>query len=94
MDDRIEKLNQASFRGIPFLVPNETAIRGQKVAIHEYPNLNKRFAEPLGKKPPIIELVCIIHTKDFFQRRADLELALETPGLGELIHPFYGKQNF
>ena len=90
MQSRIEKLNPASFRGVDFLVPEESTERGQKIAIHEYPNSDKRFVEPLGKLPPIITLTCIIHGDDFFQERDLLEKALEIPGLGELVHPIYG----
>ncbi len=88
--DIVGQLNQASFRGVEFLVPQETAARGQKVAIHEYPNSDERYAEPLGKLPPVIDLVCIVHGEFFFQNREALEVALETPGNGELVHPIYG----
>jgi len=100
----ISRLNEASFRGIPFIVPDESVSRGQKLAIHEYPNSNKRFAEPLGKIPPIIDLTGIVDglsaTNDdaeqfkdrqsYVEARWDLERALEEYGPGELIHPIYG----
>ena len=86
----IEQFYSASFRGVPFLVPKESANRGQKLALHEYPNSDRRFAEPMGKIPPIINLTCIVHGERFFQDRADLEFALDIPGLGRLEHPVYG----
>lgn len=86
----VEKLNPASFRGVPFLVPDETVTRGQKVAVHEYPNSDKRFAEPLGKIPSDIDLTGIVHGEFYFEERKDLERALEVAGQGELIHPIYG----
>jgi len=90
MASRTEQLFEASFDNVDFLVPSESAKRGQKVAVHEYPNSDKRFAEPLGKIPPIIELTAIVHGSDFAQRRLDLENALEKTGIKVLIHPVYG----
>lgn len=87
---KTEKLQFASFRGVPFLVPSDTTTRGQKIALHEYPNRDDRFAEPLGKIPPTMNLTCIIHGESFIQRRLQLEEALEVPGVGELLHPIYG----
>ena len=100
----VERLLPASFRGVQFLVPEEEVIRGQKVAIHEYPNSDKRFAEPLGKIPSTINLTGIIDgfiaTDDdaetfkdrgsFVEARFELERVLEESGVGELVHPFYG----
>lgn len=90
MTSRVEKLIPASFRRVSFLVPEENEATGQKVALHEYPNSSRRFAEPLGVIPPTFSLVGIVHGPNFIQRRLDLKNALNTPGLGELVHPIYG----
>lgn len=87
---RITQFNQASFRGFTFLVEAESTSRGKKLAIHEYPNLDDRFAENLGKFPPVLNLTCIIHGDNLIQRRLEFERVLELPGVGELIHPTYG----
>ena len=87
---RIEQMNTASFRGFDFLVESENTTRGNKLALHEYPNLDDRYAENLGRIPPILNLSCVIHGDNFIQRRFEFERLLELPGVGELIHPSYG----
>jgi len=86
----LEKMNPASYKGFEFLVPAESARRGQKVVVHEYPNSDKRYAEPLGIIPAIIDLTCIIHGEEYFDNRLIFEETLEQDGSGELIHPIYG----
>jgi prophage DNA circulation protein len=86
----IEKFNPAEFRGISFLVPDESEESGQKTVTHEYPNSNVRFVEPLGTYAPVFSFPGIVSGDDFFERRGDLKEALDTPGLGILIHPVYG----
>jgi prophage DNA circulation protein len=87
---RANRLNPGSYKGVPFLVPDERVERGQKLKVHEYPNSDERYAEPLGKFPSIIDLTCIVHTEEFFDNRERLETALEEPGPGKLVHPIYG----
>jgi len=87
---RTDSLYAASFRDVGFLVPSLSTDRGQKSVIHEYPNSNRRFVEPLGVFPPIFSLSGIVHGDDYFQQRANLERVLDLPGVGELIHPIYG----
>lgn len=80
----------ASFRGVSFLVAAESTARGKKVAIHEYPNSDRRFVEELGKLPPIFTIEAIVHGDDLINKRLRLEKALERPGQGLLVHPVYG----
>lgn len=85
-----EKTYPASFRGVDFLVTAESVERGQKLAIHEYPNSNVRFAEPLGSIPSVYNLTCIIHGEFAIQQRLLLFKKLETFGTGILVHPIDG----
>lgn len=87
---RIPQLLPAQFRSSPFLYVDETTDRGQKLAIHEYPNRDDRFAEPLGKIPPIIKMTGEVHGDDYIIKRLNFERDLEIPGLGKLQHPIYG----
>ena len=80
----------ARFRGFKFLMESENTSGGQEVALHEYPNRNDRFAEPMGEIPKILGMTCVIHGENYFQLRLDFERVLNTPGVSELIHPFYG----
>lgn len=85
-----EKMQPASFRGIPFLVENESTTSGKKTVSHEYPNSNKRFVEDLGEMPPIFNISALIHGDLSGELRFRLENALRLSGRGELIHPVYG----
>lgn len=86
-----DNFQTASFQGVPFLVNTETAERGKKVVLHEYPNSDVRFAEELGKISPIFRIEAIIHGEDVINQRLRLENALEKTGQGKLVHPVYGE---
>ena len=75
------------------MVPEESEDSGQKVALHEYPNSNRRFAEPLGIIPPVFSLTGIIHGPNYFEERGRLKEQLDTPGINVLVHPIYGLLN-
>lgn len=83
----------ASFRNIRFLVETESADRGKKYTIHEYPNSNNRYVEELGTVPATFSIKAIVHGEDAITKRKNLENALEKKGLGLLVHPIYGRIN-
>lgn len=84
------KLHPASFDGVPFLYRTESASRGKKVILHEYPNCDYRYVEELGRMPSTFSIEAIIHGKDSKNLRLRLENALENKGLKKLVHPIYG----
>ena len=84
------QLQEASFRGVRFLVPDESKEAGKKVVFHEYPNSDRRFVEELGKLPPNFSITAIVHGETAIQQRLRLEQALEEKGRGILVHPVYG----
>lgn len=86
----IDQLQQASFRGVPFLVPSESKTGGKKTVVHDYPGSDRRYVEELGVQPPEFSLTAVVYGANAIQRRRRLEQALEQPGLGSLIHPSLG----
>lgn len=86
----LEEYQIASWRGVQFLVPNESEDTGQKSVLHEYPNSDERFVEQLGKIPSTFKMEAIIHGVLAIQERIRLKEALLVPGLGDLVHPIYG----
>lgn len=92
MDDvRTKQLKPASFRGFSFLCPEETVSNtGQKYAIHDYPNSNKRYAQPLGELPPDFEVPATITGDDFLQKAINFERILKKKGPGQLVLPHQG----
>lgn len=85
------QLLPASFKNVPFLVPDETTVSGKKTVNHEYPNSNQRFVEELGISTPIYEITAIVNGNSAIQRRITLENTLREEGRGLLIHPVYGQ---
>jgi hypothetical protein len=88
-----EKLQHASFRGVPFLISNEQVIEGPKSIIHDFIGTNFRYIEQMGSYPPEFTLTCIIHGENSLLLRDEFAQALSKPGFGELIHPIYGILN-
>lgn len=85
------KYKQASFRGVPFLIKSESEEAGKKVAIHEYPNSDRRFVEELGALPSSFSMAALVHGERAVEQSSDLIRALTLPGLGVLVHPIYGR---
>lgn len=91
-----DKLYQASFKGVPFLVdlsqPISTRV-GRKQALFEYPVSDRQKVEDLGLKPRQFVLTAIIKGSgdEYIQARDRfLEVLEGDDGPGELIHPTMG----
>lgn len=87
------QLLDASFRGVPFLVPRESESAGRKVAVHEYPGSDQRFVEDLGRLQPTFSIIAVIHGLDVVNQRNRLTAALDEPGPGVFIHPYLGRRS-
>lgn len=85
-------LAPASFRGAPFLVPRDHVEEGRNTINHLYPGSQNRYAEDNGATPPEFHLTCFLHGLDLMARWARLRAALNQPGPGTLMHPWYGAQ--
>lgn len=81
----------ASFRGISFLIPQASVPVGMKVQLHEFPQRDEPYAEQMGKQAQVHRLVCWIIGDDCFERRDKFMEAVQTPGAGELVHPWLGR---
>ncbi len=86
-----EKLQPASFRGVPFFVDSDDAAFGRRTQVHEYPQRDKPFAEDMGRATREYNLQAFVVGPDYMAARDKLLAALEQPGAGQLIHPFYGQ---
>lgn len=86
---------KASFRGVEFYVRASTSPElSRKTAIHEYVNAG-RFVEDLGPKLKIFNIeaeIMDITWSNYNRKKKNLEIALNTPGIGILIHPTYGRR--
>ncbi len=87
-----DQLLEASFKGVPFLIPRERESGGRKLAVHEYPGFDDRFAEDLGKRLPVFSILAVIHGPDVKNQRLRLTAALDSAGAGVLVHPYLGER--
>lgn len=62
-----------------------------KGQLHEFPQRDMPFFEQLGKQAQVHKMTAWIIGDDCFERRDKLIEALETPGGGELVHPWLGR---
>ncbi|PLP87420.1 hydroxyacid dehydrogenase [Pseudomonas sp. FFUP_PS_473] len=86
-----DQLHPASFRGVAFLVDSDATPVGRRVQVHEYPQRDKPLVEDMGSKTREIKLTAFIGGDDCLDRRDDLLNALDKPGAGELVHPWFGR---
>ncbi|EPY8426542.1 baseplate J/gp47 family protein [Citrobacter youngae] len=88
-----DRLQDASFRGVPFKFEGEGAAVGRRVETHEYPNRDKPYTEDLGKVIFRPNITAYVVGDDCFEQRDRLIEALNKPGPGTLVHPTYGELN-
>lgn len=88
-----DRLQDASFRGVPFKVEEESSGVGRRVETHEYPNRDKPYTEDLGKVSLRPSLTAYVVGEDCFDQRDRLIEALNKPGPGTLVHPVYGEMS-
>lgn len=88
-----DNLQAASFRGVPFHAESADGTYGRRVEVFEYPQRDTPFSEDLGRKAREKSLVVFVIGDDYMTKRDNLLAALETPGAGELVHPWYGRLN-
>lgn len=89
----IERLHPASFRGVPFKVSEDDGAFGRRVQTHEYPNRDEPYTEDLGRLTRRFNIDAYLVGDDYFDQRDQLIKAVETPGPGTLVHPYYGEMS-
>lgn len=90
-------LHQASFNGVPFGINVEGGKFGRRWAKHEYPYRDTPWMEDLGRRTrehPIVGFLLendqVYNGGPVVQQKLQMIAAVETPGLGQLIHPTLG----
>ncbi|QWA30500.1 DNA circularization N-terminal domain-containing protein [Pseudomonas sp. RC3H12] len=86
-----DQLHPASFRGVPFHVDSDSMPAGRRTQTHEYPQRDKPLVEDLGRVTREIKLAGFVIGEDCYFQRDNLLNALDKPGAGELVHPWYGR---
>lgn len=85
-----DDLRPASFRGVPFHATQTGGTFGRRVVEHEYPNRDVPYVEDMGRAIRPITLTGFVLGPDYRAARDRLLAALETPGPGDLVHPWLG----
>ncbi|MBJ6420952.1 DNA circularization protein [Enterobacter roggenkampii] len=88
-----DRLQEASFRGVPFKFEGEGSAVGRRVETHEYPNRDRPYTEDLGKVTFRPNITAYVVGDNCWEQRDRLIEALNKPGPGILIHPTYGELN-
>lgn len=80
----------ATFRGIEIYLERTSQSPGRRVEVHEYPLRDQPYAEDLGRNAREWQIEGFLIGPDYDLARQRLVDAAETPGAGELVHPYYG----
>lgn len=86
-----DKRQTASFRGVPFYVDGDSTPVGRRTQLHEYPQRDKPLVEDMGAKTREVKLTGFVIGDDCLFQRDNLLNALDKPGSGELVHPWFGR---
>lgn len=87
-----DELRPGAFRGVAFLIEAADATVGRRIALHEYPLRDVPYAEDLGRRARRFSINCFVLGADYMRERDALQTAVEKPGAGTLVHPYYGER--
>ena len=98
-----DKLRPAKFRDVPFFVPSIEHSGGRRSIVHLFPGRETGYTEDMGKAPRHFTVEGYVvaspgqisgrlaGVSDYMGMRDNLLNALETPGVGKLVHPYFGE---
>jgi len=86
-----DRLQQGSFRGVPFHTESNTYTGGRRQVVHEFPGKEQGFIEDNGRRDGSHAMQLYVIGNDYDLARDSLQQALESKvGAGTLIHPRKG----
>lgn len=85
------RLQQASWRGVPFQTLGGQIRVGRRNAVHEYPFRDTVWVEDLGRSARRITVAGFLVGDDVVAQRERLVAACEAPGDGQLVHMTLGR---
>jgi hypothetical protein len=88
-----QRLQPASFRGVPFGVDEANGEGGRRWVHFEYPGRDLPFSEDLGRQARRYAIRGYTLGDDYMGARDRLLAALEAGGPGKLVHPYLGELN-
>lgn len=85
------KQGPASFRGVKFFVDVGENAGGRHLAAHEFPfSESAPFVEDMGRRGKSNTVEGYVVGDEYETAKSALIAALDAPGAGELVHPFFG----
>lgn len=91
MSEWRDRKQGASFRGVPFWLDTDSVNVGRRTQLHEFPQRDQPFVEDLGRRTREYKFTGFVVGDDCLSQRDRLLTALDTPGPGELVHPWFGR---
>ncbi|CAG8864079.1 DNA circularization protein [Pseudomonas fluorescens] len=91
MSEWRDRRQGASFRGVPFWLDTDSVNVGRRTQLHEFPQRDQPFVEDLGRRTRQYKFSGFVVGDDCLSQRDRLLKALDTPGPGELVHPWFGR---
>ncbi|MQT57155.1 hypothetical protein GHO41_07305 [Pseudomonas sp. FSL R10-0399] len=91
MSEWRDRKQGASFRGVPFWLDTDSVNVGRRTQVHEYPQRDQPYVEDLGRRTRQYKFSGFVVGDDCLTQRDKLLTALDTPGAGELVHPWFGR---
>lgn len=85
-----QDLSDASFKNVKFFVLSAKRSGGRSIVNHEFAEREEPFAEDMGRAGTGFPVQAHVIGDDYMNQRDDLIEALESKGVGTLMHPFYG----
>jgi prophage DNA circulation protein len=85
------KLQQASWRGVPFQTLGGQLRVGRRNAVHEYPFRDTIWVEDLGRSARRISVVGFLVGDNVIEQRERMIAACEEKGNGDLVHMTLGR---
>lgn len=85
------RIRKASFRGVAFGVADAQLEAGRRAVVHEFPQRDLPYVEDMGAAPARFTIQAFVLGKNYLEARDQLEAALQKPGAGTLVHPWYGE---
>lgn len=83
-------LQSASFRGVPFLVPDDDGDVGPNNIEHNYPDKRTRYVEDNGLHAHHFNIPGLLREPNLLGKFRAIETSLNAKGRGTLKHPWHG----
>ena len=81
---------KGSFRKAEFVIENDDLAFGRRNQVHEYPLRDKPMVEDMGRSKREFTIKVFVIGADYKAKRDALINAIEKPGPGPLVHPYFG----